>query len=142
MTDLLNHFLQKVWPIQYVNQVKCIKKQWSAVMSFGEKLLGLNWKCPFSPFTYPITYKVGFLYFRSLCIRDTVSNKTYQNFLDKRLLRPGSKSPIWQRSQPICCKAKFSQRDKIYLADLKYNITYENIRGKTKVKPIFIPWNA
>ena len=39
----------------------------------------------------PISYKVGFWYFKGLCIRDTVSNKTYQNFRDKRLVRPGSK---------------------------------------------------
>ena len=30
----------------------------------------------------------------------------------------------------------------IYLVDQKYNITYENIRGKTKSRPIFIPWNV
>ena len=42
----------------------------------------------------------------------------------------------------MSCKAKFSQRYDIYLVDLKCNITYQNIRGKTKVRPIFIPWNA
>ena len=94
--------------------------------------MGLIWKCPFSPFTYPITYKAGFCYCRSLCIRDTVSNKTYQNLLDKRLVRPGSKYPTWQRSQPISCKAKFSQNDNIYLVDLKYNITYQNIQGELR----------
>ena len=206
--------------------------------------MGLNWKCPFSPFTYPITYKVEFWYFKSLCNRDTVSNRTYQNFCDKRLwsdqagnkcpnwqksqprsykakfsqryniylvvdlkcyityqnirgkdrsdqflylelpkmaksylttyelstklqsnkyvcfnqverlaithhnfchkslVRPKSKSPNWQGSQPISYKAKFSQRYNIYLVDLKCNITYQNIRGKTKVRPIFLPWNA
>ena len=103
--------------------------------------MGLNWKCPFSPFTYPITYKVGFWYFRSLCIRNMVSNKTYQNFHDKRLLRSGGKYPNWQRSQPISYDTKFSQKDNIYL-DLKYNITYQNFRGKTKVRPTFIPRNA
>ena len=30
----------------------------------------------------------------------------------------------------------------MYLVDLKYNITYQNIWGKTKVRPIFIPWKA
>ena len=91
--------------------------------------MGLNWKFPFSPFTYPITYKVGFLYFRSSCIKNTISNNTCQNFRDKRLVRPGSKYPIRQRSQLITYKAKFSQIDNIYLIDLKYNITYQNIRG-------------
>ena len=89
-----------------------------------------------------ITCKVEFWYFKSLCNWDTVSNKTYQNFRDKRLVRPGSKCPNWQRSQPISYKAKFSQRYNIYLVDLKCNITYQNIREKTKVRPIFIPWNA
>ena len=82
--------------------------------------------------------KVGFWYFRSLYIRNTISNKTYQNFRDKRLLGPGSKYPIWQRSQLISYNAKFSQRDNVYLADFKYNITYQNIRGKTKVRLHFI----
>ena len=82
--------------------------------------MGLNWKCPFSPFTYTITYKVGLWYFRNLCIRDTVSNKTYQNFRDKRLVRPGSKCPNWQRSQPISYKAKFC------IFKVKCNITYQN----------------
>ena len=110
--------------------------------SLGEKLFGLNSKCPFLSFTYPITYKVDFWYFKSLCNRDRVSNRTCQNFRDKRLVRQGSKCPNWQRSQPISYKAKFSQRYNIYLVDLKCNITYQNIRGKTKVKPVFIPWNA
>ena len=92
--------------------------------------MGLNWKCPFSPFTYPLTYKLGFWYFKSLCNNDTVSNKTYQSFRDKRLVRPGSKYPNWQTSQPINYKAKLSHRDNIYLVDLKFNITYQNIRGK------------
>ena len=69
-------------------------------------------KCPFLPFTYPITYKVEFWYFKSLCNWDTVSNRTYQNFRDKSLVRPGSKYPNWQRSQPISYKVKFSQRGK------------------------------
>ena len=103
--------------------------------------MGLNWKYPFSPFTYPITYTVEFWYFKSLCNRDTVSNRTYQNFRDKRLVRPGSKCPNLQRSQTISYNTKFSQRDNIYLVYLKCNITYQNIRGETKVRLIFIPWN-
>ena len=57
------------------------------------------------------------------------------------LARLKGKSPNLQRSHPISYKAKFSQRDNIYLVDYKYNITYQNIGGKTKVRPIFIPWN-
>ena len=104
--------------------------------------MGLNLKCPFSPFTYLITYQVGILYFKNLYNRDTVSNKTYQYFRDKRLVRPGKKYPVWQRSQHISYKAKSSHRDNIYLVNLKSNITYQNIRGETKVRLIFIPWNA
>ena len=97
--------------------------------SLEEQLLELNWKCPFSPFIYHITYKVEFWYFKSLCNWDIVSNRTYQNFRDKRLVRPGRKYSNWQRSQPISYKAKFLQRDNVYLVDFKYNITYQNIRG-------------
>ena len=94
--------------------------------------MGLNWKCPFSPFTYPITYKVEFCYFKSFCNRDTVSNRTYQSFRDKRLVTPGSKCPNWQRSQPISYKIKFWQTYNIYLVDLKCNITYQNTQGVTR----------
>ena len=38
--------------------------------------------------------KVGFWRFRSLCIRDMVSNKIDQNVFDIRLVRPGCKCPI------------------------------------------------
>ena len=72
---------------------------------------------------------VGFWYFKSLCNRDAVSNKTYQYFRDKRLVRPGSKYPNWQRCQTISYKAKFSHRDNIYLVDQK---TYQNIWGKLR----------
>ena len=61
---------------------------------------------------------------------------------EKWLVRLGSKYPIWQRSQPIKYKVNFSQRDNIYLVDLKYNMTYQNIQGETKVRPIFITRNA
>ena len=92
--------------------------------------MSLNWKCSVLPFTYLIIYKLEFWYFKTLCNWDTVSNRTYQNFRDKRLVRPGSKCPNWERPKPISYKAKFSQRDNIYLVDLKYNINYQNIWGK------------
>ena len=101
--------------------------------------MGLYWKYPFSPFNYRITYKGGFWYFRSLCIKNTVSNKSYQNLRDERLERPGSKYPIWQRSPPISCKVKFSQRDNIYLVDLKCDITYQNIWGKLRSDQFLYP---
>ena len=103
--------------------------------------MGLNRKCQFSPFIHHITYKVGFWYFKILCNRNTVSNKTYQYFDNKRLVKPGSKYPNWQISQPISHKAKFLHRDNIYLVDLKSYITYQNIRVGAIVRPIFIPWN-
>ena len=49
---------------------------------------------------------------------------TYHNFRRKSLVRLKSKSPNRQGSQPRSYKAKFSQRDTKYLADLKCNITY------------------
>ena len=76
--------------------------------------MGLNLKCPFSPFIYPIRYKVEFW-----------SDEEVKTKLAKLSTRS--------------YKAKFSQRDKIYLLDLKYNLTYQNIRGKAKFIPIFIP---
>ena len=98
----------------------------------GGKAIGTKLKMSIFTFTYPITYKKEFWYFKRLCNRDVVSNRTYQNFRDKRLVTPGSKCPNWQRSQPISYKTKFLQIDNIYLVDLKYNITYQNIRGKLR----------
>ena len=98
----------------------------------GRITLGTKLKCPFSPFTYLITCKVGFWYFEGLRDKNTVSNKTYQYFRYRRLVRPGSKSPNWQGSQPISCNEKYSCRDNIYLVDLRSKITYQNIRGELK----------
>ena len=53
--------------------------------------------------------------------------------------QPKSKFPDWQGSEPISYKTKFSQRDNTYLVDLKYNITYQNIRRKTKARLFFMP---
>ena len=127
------HFLQKIWPLQFVNQTKWIKKTVVSCDVTGGITLGTTLKMPI--FTLYLPHN---LQSRVLCNRDTVSNRNYQNFRDKRQVRPGSKCPNWQRSQPISYKAKFSQRYNIYLVDLKYNITYQ----LTKVRPIFIPWNA
>ena len=85
---------------------------------------------------------MSFLQNCEVCFNQERLPISYHNFCHKSLVRPKSKSPNWQGSQPISYKAKFSQRDNTYLADLKYNITYQNIRGKTKVRPIFILWNA
>ena len=60
---------------------------------------------------------------------------TYRNFCHKSLLRLKSKFLNWQGSQPTRYKVKLSLNQ-------KYNRTYENIPGETKVRPIFIPWNA
>ena len=140
--DLLNPFFTKYLTASVCKQTKCIKKTVVSCDVTGEITLGTELKMPIFTLYLPHNLQVGFLYFRSLCIRDTVSNKTYQNFRHKRLVRPGSKYPIWSRSQPISYKAKFSQRDNMHPVDLKYKITYQNIQGKTKVRPIFIPWNA
>ena len=140
--DLLNHFLQKVWPFQFVNQAKRIKKTAVSYGITGGTTLGTKLKMPIFTLSYPIIYKAEFWCFKSLSNWDTISNRTYQNFRDKRLVRPGSKYPNWQILQPISYKAKFSQSDNIYLVDLRYNITCQNIRKETKVRPIFISWNA
>ena len=132
----------KIWPLQFVNRTKCIKKTVVSCNVTGEITLGTKLKIPIFTLTYPITYKVGFWYIKSLCIRNTVSKNTYQNFRDKRLIRPRSKYPIWQRSQPISYKANLLQKDNIYQVDFKYNTTYQNIQGKTKVRPTFVPRNA
>ena len=84
---------------------------------------------------------MSFLQNREVCFNQERLPITYHNFRDKSLVRPKCKSPNCHRSQPISYKARFSHRDNIYLVDLKYNITYQNIPGKTKVRPIFIPTN-
>ena len=85
---------------------------------------------------------MNFLQNCEVCFNQESLSITYHNFRHKSLVIPKSKSPNWQGSQPISYKAKFWQRDNIYLLDLKYNITHQNIRGKTKVRPIFMSWNA
>ena len=85
---------------------------------------------------------MSFLQNCEVCFNQERLPITYHNFRHKSLVRPKSKCPNWQGSQPISYKAKFSQRRNIYLVDLKYNITYQNIWGRTKVRPIFIPWNV
>ena len=131
------HFLQKVWPLQFVNQAKWIKQ---AVASCDVNKLNMSIFTLYLP--HNLQRRVLVSCNLSLCNWDTVSNRTYQNFRDKRLVRLASKCPNWQRSQRTSYKAKFSQRYNIYLVHLKCNITCQNIRGETKVRSIFIPWNA
>ena len=85
---------------------------------------------------------MSFLQNREVCFNQERLPITYHNFRHKSLVRPKSKSPNWQGSQPISYKAKFSHRDNIYLVDQKCQITYQNISGETKVRLILIPWNA
>ena len=82
---------------------------------------------------------MSFLQTREVFFNQERSPITYHNFRHRNLVRPGSKYPIWNRSQPISYKAKFSQKDNTYLVDLKYNTTYQNILGKIKVRPFFMP---
>ena len=105
----------------------------------GGITLGTKFKMAIFTLYYPMTYKVGFWYFRNLCIRDTVSNKTYQNFHDKRLLRPGSLTQFDKDLTTHKLQDQiFTDRKYIYIADFKYNITYQNVLGETRVRPIFI----
>ena len=80
---------------------------------------------------------MSFLQNCEVCFNQERLPKPYYNFRDKSLVRPKSKSPNWQESQPISYKANFSQSDNIYPADQKFNITYEYIRGKTDFQTDF-----
>ena len=60
---------------------------------------------------------MSFLQNFEVCFNQERFPITYHNFRDKSLLRPKSKSPNGQGSQPISYKTKFSQRDKMYLVD-------------------------
>ena len=75
---------------------------------------------------------MSFLQNFEVCFKKERLPITYHNFHHKSLVRPKSKSPNWQGSQPISYKAKFSHRDNIYLVDLKYNITYQISGGKLR----------
>ena len=75
---------------------------------------------------------MSFLQNREVCFNQEKLPITYHNFCHKSLVRPKSKSPNWQGSQPITYKAKFSHRNYIYLVHQKYNITYQNIRGNLR----------
>ena len=77
---------------------------------------------------------MSFLQNREVCFNQEKLPITYHNFCHKSLVRPKSKSPNSQGSQPLNYKTKSSQRDNIYLVDLKYNITYQNIRGKPIIR--------
>ena len=104
--------------------------------SLGEYFLGLNWKCPLLPFNYPQHLQSRVLVISKVhVIGLRFQIKLNQNFCEKRLIRPGSKYPNWQRSQPISYKAKFSQRDNVYLVYLKYNITYHERPKMAKKLP-------
>ena len=80
---------------------------------------------------------MSFLQNCEVCFNQERLPITYHNFRHKSLVRPKSKSPNWQESQPISYKANFSQSDNIYPADQKYNITYKYIRGKTDFQTDF-----
>ena len=52
-------------------------------------------------------YKANFSHEDQMHLQDyKKKKKSYQNFHDKRLARPGSKYLIWQRTQAISYKAK------------------------------------
>ena len=98
--------------------------------SLGEYFLGLNWKCPLLPFNYPQHLQSRVLVISKVhVIGLRFQIKLNQNFCEKRLIRPVSKYPNWQRSQPISYKANFSKRDNVFLMYLKCNITCQNIWG-------------
>ena len=119
------------------NNFQCYNKK---LMLFFINLFTLRF-CYLKEVTLQLTW-MSFLQNREVLFNQESLPITYDNFRHKSLVRPKSKSPNWQGSQLIRYKTKFSQRDNIYLVDLKYNITYQNICGKTKVRSIFMPWKA
>ena len=82
---------------------------------------------------------MSFLQNFKVCFNQERLPITYHNFRHKSLVRPKSKSPNWQGSQPISYKANFSQRETMHLLDVKFNITYQNNQGKAQVRPLLRP---
>ena len=81
---------------------------------------------------------------RDVCFNQEILPITHYEFHHKSLARLKSKSPNWQRSQPISYKANFSQRETIHVLDVKFNITYQNNQGEIQVRPLLrslIPGN-
>ena len=82
---------------------------------------------------------MSFLQNCEVCFNQERLPITYHNFRHKSLVRPKSKSPNWQGSQPISYKANFSQRETMHLLDVKFNITYQNKLVKIQVRPLLRP---
>ena len=61
---------------------------------------------------------------------------TYHNFHHKSLVRPKLASISTHKLKSQIFTGRFSN---FHLTDFKCNMNYQNIRRKTKVRPIFIP---
>ena len=79
---------------------------------------------------------MSFLQNRDVCFNQESLPITYYNFHHKSLVRPKSKSPNWQGSQPISYKTNFSQKESMHLIDIKFKITYQNNQGELQVRPL------
>ena len=82
----------------------------------------------------------------SKIIKFVLTKKIYEKLVTISVTKawsdPKVNPQIDKGSQPINYKAIFSQRDNIYLVDLKCNVTYQNIREETKVKLISMSWKV
>ena len=82
---------------------------------------------------------MSFLQNCEVCFNQERLPITYHNFRHKSLVRPKSKFPNWQGSQPISSKTNFSQRETVHLLDVQFNITYQNNLGEIQVRPLLWP---
>ena len=82
---------------------------------------------------------MSFLENRKVCFNQESLPITYHDFRHKNLVRPKNKYENWQISQPISYQTRFSQRDNIYLVDLKCNTTYQNVLGKLRLDQFLCP---
>ena len=82
---------------------------------------------------------MNFLQNGEVCFNQKSLPISYHNFWHKSLVTPKSKSPNWQGSQPMTCKANFSQKERMHLIDAKFDITYENNQGEIHFGPLLRP---
>ena len=80
---------------------------------------------------------MNFLENRAVCFNQKSLPITYYNFHDKNLVRPKSKSPNWQVSQPKSYNTNFLQKESVHLIDVKFNITYQDNQGEIRVDYFF-----
>ena len=63
-------------------------------------------------------------FLQKVCFKRESLTITYDNFCQKSLVIPKSKSPNWQGFQSISYKAHFPQTENMHLIDTQQNINY------------------